>query len=184
MGAFGGKEPKDRDPANPDDDHTGDWWDHVAFDPEHKRVLAVVPGARLTESVEEVVDAVKDRLDEQPPALMTSDESPVPETVIGEAFSRVVVAPHAPARPGRRPWLPERRRDAGATYATVRKERANDRVVAVHRTVVLGGQAAVGRALKASVCMRPDDRHVVRGASARDGAVPGRAAVASDVPVQ
>ena len=25
---------------------TGDWWDHVAYDPEHKLVLCVVPGAR------------------------------------------------------------------------------------------------------------------------------------------
>jgi hypothetical protein len=28
------------------DDHKGDWWDHVAYDPEHKLVLAVIPGAR------------------------------------------------------------------------------------------------------------------------------------------
>jgi hypothetical protein len=63
------------DPLNPADDHKGDGWDHVAFDPEHKLVLAVVPGARVTESVEEVVAAVKDRLGDQPPAWMTSDES-------------------------------------------------------------------------------------------------------------
>ena len=37
-------------PTNPDDDHCGDYWDHVAFDPEHKLVLAVVPGARTEEN--------------------------------------------------------------------------------------------------------------------------------------
>jgi hypothetical protein len=154
MGAFVGKKQVNCDPANPDDDHQGDWWDHVAFDPEHKLVLAVVPGARVTESVVEVVGEVKDRLDGPPPALATSDEYPVSETVFEEAFSQPVVAPQEPARPGRRPLLPERRLDPGVTYATVRKERKNNRVVAVHRTVVLGSQQAVDRVLKASVCSR------------------------------
>src|SRR5512135_1089926 len=152
--SFVGKKQKNCDPLNPADDHKGDLWDHVAFDPEHKLVLAVVPGARVTESVEEVVAEVKDRLDEQHPTLMTSDEYPVYETVIEEAFSQPVVAPQEPARPGRRPMLAERRLDPGVTYATVRKERKNNRVVAVHRTVVLGSQRAVDAALKASVCSR------------------------------
>ena len=38
------KKQKNCDPTNPDDDHCGDYWDHVAFDPEHKLVLVVVPG--------------------------------------------------------------------------------------------------------------------------------------------
>jgi len=163
MWAFVGKKQVNCDPADPDDDHQGDWWDHVAFDPEHKLVLAVVPGARVTESVEEVVDEVKHRLDEQPPALMTSDESAVYETVIEETFSQPVVAPpREPARPGRRPLLPERRLDPGVTSATVRKEeRKNNRVVAVPRTVVLGGQQAVDAALKASVCSRTSNTSFV-----------------------
>jgi IS1 family transposase len=154
MWAFVGKKQANCDPADPDDDHKGDWWDHVAFDPEHKLVLAVVPGARVTESVEEVVTEVKDRLDERSPAHLTSDEYPVYETVIEEVFSTPVVAPQGPARPGRRPLLPGRRLDPGVTYATVRKEREKNRVVAVHRTVVLGSQDAVDRVLKASVCSR------------------------------
>ena len=40
-------------------------------------MLAVVPGARVTESVEEVVDGIKDRLGGQSPDLMTGDEYPV-----------------------------------------------------------------------------------------------------------
>jgi IS1 family transposase len=154
MWAFVGKKQKNCDPADPADDHKGDWWDHVAYDPEHKLVLAVVPGARVTESVVEVVTEVKDRLDERPPALATSDEYPLYETVIKEVFSTPVVAPREPARPGRRPLLPEQRLDPGVTYATVRKERENNRVVAVHRTVVLGGQETVDEVLRASVCSR------------------------------
>jgi len=154
MWSFVGKKQQNCDPLNPDDDHKGDWWDHVAYDPEHKLVLAVVPGARVTESAEEVVAEVKDRLDGQPPELMTSDEYPVYQTVIEAAFSQPVEVPQEPAGPGCRPLLPRRRLDPGVTYATVRKERKNNRVVAVHRTVALGTQAAVDRALKASVCSR------------------------------
>ncbi|MGZ3397403.1 MAG: hypothetical protein ACXVB2_25125, partial [Isosphaeraceae bacterium] len=53
-----------------------DWWDHVAYDPEPRLVLAVVPGGRTIENAEEVVAEVKDRLGAPPPALITSDESP------------------------------------------------------------------------------------------------------------
>ncbi len=61
MWSFVGKKPKHGDPLNPDDDPKGDWWDHVANDPQHKLVLAVVPGARVTEGVEELVAEVKNR---------------------------------------------------------------------------------------------------------------------------
>jgi hypothetical protein len=154
MWAFVAKKQKNCDPADPADDHKGDWWDHVAFDPEHKLVLAVVPGARVTESVVEVITEVKDRLGERPPALATSDEYSVYETVIEEVFSQPVVAPREPAGPGRRPLLPERRLEPGVTYATVRKEREKGRVASVHRTVVLGTQQTVDEVLRASVCSR------------------------------
>ena len=35
------------DPANPADAQSGDWWDHTAYDAEHKLVLCVVPGPRM-----------------------------------------------------------------------------------------------------------------------------------------
>jgi hypothetical protein len=150
--SFVAKKEKNCDPTDPADDHKGDWWDHVAFDPEHKLVLAVVPGARVTESVEEVVAEVKDRLGDQPPALMTSDEYAASETVIATTFSEVVH--ETPKGPGGRPILPERQPAPGLTYATVHKEREEDRVVAIDRKVVLGSPEAVDRALKASVCSR------------------------------
>jgi hypothetical protein len=140
------------DPNDPADDHKGDWWDHVAFDPEHKLVLAVAPGAHVIENVEEVVAEVKDRLGDHAPALMTSDEYAAYETVIATTFSEVVV--ETPTAPGRRPILPERRPSPGLTYATVHKERKEDRIVAIDRKVVLGSRESVERALKASVCSR------------------------------
>jgi hypothetical protein len=42
--SFVDRKPKNCDPADPGDDHKGDWWDHVAYDPEHRPVLAVLPG--------------------------------------------------------------------------------------------------------------------------------------------
>ena len=48
--------------------------------------------AAVTESVEEVVAEVKDRLGEQPPALMTGDESATYATVIAPTFSGKTLA--------------------------------------------------------------------------------------------
>jgi len=149
-----GKKQKNCHPASPDDDHKGEWWDHVAFDPAHKLVLAVIPGARVTESVAEVAEEVEDRLEGQAAALMSSDEYPVHETVIEQGFSQPVVAPPEPSRPGRRPLLPARSLDPGVRYATVRKERKNNRVVAVHRAVLLGSRQAIEGVLRASACSR------------------------------
>ena len=59
--AFVGKKQKNCDPANPEDDHCGDYWDYVAFDPEHKLVLAVVPGARTEENARAIVAEVAER---------------------------------------------------------------------------------------------------------------------------
>src|SRR4051812_1571889 len=69
--AFVGKKQKNCDPNDPDDDHCGDYWDFVAFDPEHRLVLAVVPGARTAENAQAIVEEVKQRTGEAPPALLT-----------------------------------------------------------------------------------------------------------------
>jgi len=163
---FVAKKQKNCDPTKAADDHKGDWWDHIAYDPEHKLVLAVVPGARVTESVEEVVAKVKDRLDDQPPALATSEEYAPYETVIATAFSAGV--PSESTGPGRRPLLPQRHLDPGLSYATVHKERKNNRVVAVPRRVVLGSQQAVDQALKAAVCSRTINTSFVERQHATD----------------
>ena len=54
-----GKKQKNCDPANPDDDHRGDYWDHIAIDAEHKLVLAVIPGARSAENACAIVADVR-----------------------------------------------------------------------------------------------------------------------------
>ena len=52
---------KNCDEDDPADHFRGDCWDHVALDPEHRLVVAVVPGPRTTESVEGLVGEVKVR---------------------------------------------------------------------------------------------------------------------------
>jgi IS1 family transposase len=148
-----GKKQKNCDPTDPADDHKGDYWDHVAYDPEHRLVLAVVPGARSIENAEAIVGEVKDRMAGTPPRLITSDEY----AAYGSAIEAVYSEPAEPAArrgPGRPPISPERQMPAELAYATVHKEREADRVVTVERRVVLGGESQVARALEASEVSR------------------------------
>jgi hypothetical protein len=43
------------DPGDPADEQKGDWWDHKGYDPQHRLVVCVVPGARDGENAEGVV---------------------------------------------------------------------------------------------------------------------------------
>jgi hypothetical protein len=92
------KKQKNCDPTDPADDHQGDYWDHVAYDPEHRLVLAVVPGARSIENAEEIVAEVKDRLGARPPALVISDEYPAYASALEAVYAEPVASP--PRRPG------------------------------------------------------------------------------------
>jgi IS1 family transposase len=139
-----GKKQRNCDPTDPDDDHRGDYWDHVAYDAEHRLVLAVIPGARSEENAVAIVAEVEKRLGGEPPDLMTSDEYPVYETAIREAFG----APVPPVRkPGRPRVVPRRRVPEGLVYATVHKHREGGRVVAVESRRVFGSEDDLGEAL-------------------------------------
>src|SRR6185437_4123616 len=70
------KEQEHCDPTDPADDQRGDWWDHVAYDAEHKLVLCVVPGARGAEEAEAVVADVRRRTEGRTLRLITSDDYP------------------------------------------------------------------------------------------------------------
>ena len=148
-----GKKQKNCDPDDPDDDHCGDYWDHVAYDPEHRLVLAVVPGARTDENAEAIVAEVKQRLGGEPPELMTSDEYPAYATAIEETFSEPVPAPPR-AEAGAARIVPERRLPDGLIYATVHKHRENNRVVAVEQRQVFGSPEELEEALGESAASR------------------------------
>ena len=98
--SFVAKKEKNCDEDDPEDQFRGDCWDHVAFDPEHRLVVSVVPGERTTESVRELVTDVKERLSGRAPELITTDEYSAYEGAILEAFGTEVVPPRS-GKPGR-----------------------------------------------------------------------------------
>ena len=152
----------------------------MAIDPESRLVLAVVPGARDAESVEEVVAEVKDRTGGRVMDLMTSDDYPAYETAILQAYGQEVTTT-ATGRPSRR-MVPEKVPPPGLNYATVEKRREKGRVVEIVTRVVFGTMAAVLAALARSTG-EPVDQHLVPGASERDGPAPQRPEGPQDVHV-
>jgi IS1 family transposase/transposase-like protein len=143
--SFVAKKEKSCDDDDPEDRFRGDCWDHVAFDPEHRLVVSVIPGERTAESAQELVAEVKERLGGRTPELITTDEYAPYEGAILEAFGEEVVPPRA-GRPGR-PRKPYKVAPAGLNYATVHKTRRKGRVVEVMRRVIFGTAESVAAAL-------------------------------------
>jgi IS1 family transposase len=147
--SFVGKKERHRDPSEPEDARQGDNWDHVAFDPEHRLVVSVVPGKRSEEKAHQLVRDFKERTGGRLMNLLTSDEYPAYKTAIFEAYSAEKEVPRT-GRPGR-PRKPVKVLPKGLKYATVHKERENGRVVKVTTRVVFGTMAAVLIALARSL---------------------------------
>lgn len=143
-----GKKEKHCDPENPDDAQQGDHWDHVAFDPEHRLVVSVVPGKRTSENVRRLVDDFKERTAGRLPRLITTDEYPVYATEILEAYGETVV-PERTGKPGR-PQQPYKTPPTGLNYATVHKTREHGRVTKIDHRVIFGTIATVMAALALS----------------------------------
>src|SRR3954471_4771766 len=143
--AFVAKKEANCDHSEPGDDHKGDYWDHVAFDPEHRLILGVVPGARTIENTEILVEYFRRRTGGRLMNLMTSDDYPAYETAILHAYGETVVPPRT-GKPGR-PKVPYKAAPAGLNYAVVTKRREKGRVVEVGTRVVFGTVAAVLSAL-------------------------------------
>jgi IS1 family transposase len=136
------------DRSDPADDHKGDYWDHVAFDPEHRLVVVVRPGARDVENTEALVDEFRERTGDRIMRLMTSDNYPAYETAILGAYGETVTPPRT-GKPGR-PMGAYKVPPADLVYATVEKRKAKGRVVEILTHVIFGTMAAVATALKGS----------------------------------
>lgn len=147
--AFVGKKEKHCDPDEPTDAEQGDNWDHVAFDPEHRLVVSVVPGKRTSEHVRELVHDFKERTEGRIMNLITTDEYPVYQTELLEAYGEEINPPPT-GRPGR-PQLPYKVAPPTMNYATVHKTREQGRVVKIDFRVVFGTVATVLAALAASL---------------------------------
>jgi IS1 family transposase len=143
--AFVAKKEAHCDPSDPADDRKGDTWDHVAFDPEHRLVVGVVPGKRTAENVAAVVADFRRRTAGRLMGLITTDGYPAYETAILDAYGQTVTPPRT-GKPGR-PRAPYKIPPPGLTYAVVEKTREKGRVVKIATRVVFGTVAAVMIAL-------------------------------------
>lgn len=143
-----GKKEQHCDPDNPDDAQQGDHWDHVAFDPEHRLVVSVVPGKRTSENVRQLVHDFKERTEGRLMNLITTDEYPVYKTEILEAYGETVV-PERTGKPGR-PQQPYKAAPTGLNYATVHKTREQGRVTKIDYRVIFGTIATVMAAVALS----------------------------------
>ena len=143
-----GKKEKNCDPDDPDDAQQGDNWDHVAFDPGQRLVVSVVPGKRTSEKVRQLLNDFKERTAGRLMNLITTDEYPVYETEILEAYGETVV-PERTGKPGR-PQQPYKIPPAGLQYATVHKTREKGRVTKIDSRVIFGTVATVMAALALS----------------------------------
>jgi IS1 family transposase len=147
--AFVGKKEKNCDPSDPADADCGACWDHVAFDPEHRLVLSVVPGERTAENVHPLVAEVHDRTGGRVPDLITTDEYSAYKDAILQTYGEQVVPPRT-GKPGR-PKKPYKVPPTGLNYATVHKIREKGRVVKIEYRVIFGTVLAVQAALLGSL---------------------------------
>lgn len=150
--SFVSKKQEHCDPNNPADAQRGDWWDHTAYDPEHKLVLCVVPGARTVEQTEAVVESVKERTEGRPLRLMTSDALPAYQDAILHVYGTEVTT--TPTGRDTKRMVPEKVPLPELTYATVEKKRRLGRVVEILVHLIFGTMAALVQALRRSKVSR------------------------------
>ncbi len=143
--SFVAKKEKHCQAGDPLAGEVGDNWDQVAFDPEHRLVVSVVPGKRTETHVQLLVQDFQERTGGRLMNLMTSDEYPAYPAAIVAAYAVVQEQPRT-GRPGR-PKTPVSVLPKQLKYATVHKERANGRVLKVTTRVVFGTRTAVRAAL-------------------------------------
>jgi hypothetical protein len=121
----------------------------VAFDPEHRLVVSVVPGERTAANVHELVQDFQQRTGVRIPNLITTDEYPAYETAILQAYGETVI-PERTGKPGR-PRAPYQVPPVDLNYATVHKTREKGRVVKIDFRVSFGTRATVLAALAQSL---------------------------------
>lgn len=134
--------------CEPGESEQGDNWDHVAFDPEHRLVVSLVPGKRTKANTDRLVADFARRTGRQPMNLITSDEyKPYADAVL-RTYGEESQPPRRPG-PGRPP-KPRLRPPPGLLYATVHKTRKKGRVVKAEARLIYGTPQELQEALKRS----------------------------------
>jgi IS1 family transposase len=138
----------------------------VAFDPESRLVVSVVPGERTAENVAAVVEDFRRRTGGRLMDLITTDGYPAYEEAILDAYGEMFTPPRTGKRG--RPKAPYKVAPRGLTYAVVEKTRQKGRVVAIATRVVFGTMAAVVLALGMSRVSRAINTAFVERENATD----------------
>lgn len=142
--------------GGPADAFRGDSWDHVAFDPEHRLVVAVVPGKRNAANCRRLVEEFARRTRRRIMRLMTSDDYPSYKIAIVDVYGLRSIPLRILNQRGRGPQrsLTRKRPPPELNYARLCKHRENGRVVKVDVEIVFGTAASVQAALKQSAVSR------------------------------
>jgi len=146
--AFVGKKEKHCRNDQPNDSRQGDNWDHVAYDPQYRLVISVVPGKRTAKNVEKLVVDFKKRTRDRLMNLITSDEYKPYKKAILKAYGIKTATAHTGKRG--RPKGSGLVGPKDLKYATVHKIRRKGRVVKIDLRVVFGSRADVEAAIEVS----------------------------------
>jgi IS1 family transposase len=152
--SFVAKKQEHCDPRNPADDQAGQSWDHVAFDPEHRLVVAVVPGKRTAQNCRKLVEEFHRRTGGRIMRLISSDEYPSYKVAIHQVYGRQFLPLTVLPRPRGRARAAGKRLPPELNYAMVHKHRKNGRVVKISLEVVFGSDESVRQALERSAVSR------------------------------
>jgi IS1 family transposase len=135
-------------PEELEQERTGDCWDHIAYDPEHRLVLNAVFGQRGHRNIQTLVKLVKKQLQGRIPRLITTDGYAAYAEVFRRVFGRLIKPVHRRGQPN--PGGPKRRLPGALTFATVQKVMNGRHVVQVKRELVLGTAKNLKSALEQS----------------------------------
>jgi IS1 family transposase len=138
----------------------------VAFDPESRLVVSVVPGERTAEDVVAVVEDFKRRTGGRMMDLITTDGYSAYEEAILDAYGETITPPRTGKRG--RPKGSYKVAPPGLIYAVVEKTRQRGRVVKIATRVVFGTMAAVMLALGMSKVSRAINTAFVERENATD----------------
>ena len=120
-----------------DETFYGDNWDHVGYDPDHKLVLAVVPGKRSPANIDKVVEETKRRTGGKLMDMMTTDEYKGYRQAILKHYG-VVEKPIVQTKKVGRPRKPTLVAPEGLNYGVVHKTREKGRVVKTEFKLIFG----------------------------------------------
>lgn len=122
----------------------GDTWVWIAFAPLSKLVPAWVAGKRTLQESRQLVECLKNRLDDHIP-FFTSDDLPHYAEALLEVYGQTIV----PARTGKpgRPRQPHKVPPEDLLYAVVCKRREGARVVEVTTQIIYGTPERIAQAL-------------------------------------